>query len=61
MLENMSKKDLKKAIKQNWRELKIMRLRYAIVDDVDLKKFRKDLLDRMLFQVKMMQEELDNR
>ena len=57
----MSKKDLKRAIKQNWRELKIMRLRYAIVDDVDLKKFRKDLLDRMLFQVKMMQEELDNR
>lgn len=57
----MSIKALRKAIKQNWRELRIMRLRYAFADDVDLKKYRRDILDRMLWQVKMMQEELDER
>ncbi len=59
MYEDKSVKWLKRAVNQHRAVIERFRYRYFWTDEKDLDKFRRDVLDKLVHQLKLMQEELD--
>ncbi len=61
MYKDKSLKWLRRAIKQHRRVIHKFRYRYFWSDEKDFDKFRRQVLSRLLHQLKLMEEEFDAR
>lgn len=62
MLKDQTNKWLRKSIKMDKRILfDFIRYRYFWSDEVDFDEFRKEVINRLTHQLKIMQDELDAR